>query len=448
MSERILIVEDEKVLASALKEFFESEGYVVETATSVGDALSREGADVVVLDVRLPDASGIDAIPKFKSKFKDAEVIMMTAYEKDEKTAVRALRLGAFDYITKPFRFEELLLLVEKAIEKVRLKRECESLKKEAGEGFFGEMVGISDGMKEVFEKIKRVARTNITILVCGESGTGKELVARTIHRLSGRKGEFVAVNCAAIPKELMEAELFGYEKGAFTGASSSKMGLIEKANRGTLFLDEIGDMPLELQGKLLRFLEDRRVRRVGGRDEVEVDVRVVSATNKDLQRLVEEGGFRKDLYYRVSAFTIELPPLRRRKEDIPLLVKYILREIEREMGRQYVLSSGALKALLLYDYPGNVRELKNILQQAALMSDGVVMYEHLPAYVKEAISGPVGLEMGLGEASLDELVAEFEKSMILKALSAAGGSRKKAAEILKVSMRSLRYKLKKYGLG
>ena len=447
MKDKILLVEDEKTLREILEEFLSKKGLVVETASSLREAFSKKDADVIILDVRLPDGNGIEAIPKFKSQFKFAEIIMITAYEKDAETAVKALKLGAFDYITKPFKLEELLMLVEKALEKVKLKKEYENLRKKVSESQFENIVGISEAMQEIFEKIRRVARTNIAVLISGESGTGKELIAHTIHKLSGRKGKFVAVNCAAIPRELLEAELFGYEKGAFTGAVASKMGLIEEANGGTLFLDEIGDMPYELQGKLLRFLENHKVRRLGSRHEKEVDVRIISATNKTLLELVDEEKFRKDLYYRISGFTIEIPPLRKRKEDIPVLIKHILKEIEKETGQTYPISSGALKALLLYDYPGNVRELRNILRQAALMSNGVIMYEHLPDYVKEAAPIIPQPQKETLNKNLEELVAEYEKKLILQALEKANGVKKKAAEILGISFRSLRYKLEKYGI-
>ena len=444
MKEKILIVEDEKTLREILTEFFEEKGFEVEGCETLKDALNAKNADVIILDVRLPDGNGIEAVPEIKRRFDPAEVIIITAYEREAKTAVKALKLGAFDYITKPFKLEDLLIFVNKALEKTRLKKNYEELKKRTKEIQLGDIIGISESMQEIFEKMKRVAKTNITVLITGESGTGKELVAQTIHRLSERSGKFVAVNCAAIPKELLESELFGYEKGAFTGATASKKGLIEEAHKGTLFLDEIGDMPLELQGKLLRFLEDHKVRRIGARQEKEVDVRIICATNKNLPELVEKGEFRKDLYFRISGFSIDIPPLKKRKEDIPILISHILKEIEKETKTRYQISSGALKALLIYDYPGNVRELKNILKQASLMSDGIIMYEHLPDYIKRA--APVIKETSF-DKNLEELVADYEKELILQALEKAKGVKKKAAEILGISFRSLRYKLEKYGI-
>ncbi|NPA15599.1 MAG: sigma-54-dependent Fis family transcriptional regulator, partial [Deferribacteres bacterium] len=397
------------------------------------------------------DGNAIEELPRFKAKFKHAEIIMITAYEKDAESAVTALKRGAFDYLTKPFKLEDLSLLISKAAEKAHLKKEYESLKKKLKEKEFEGIVGISDEMQEVFEKIRRVAKTNIAVLITGESGTGKELVARTIHKLSNRPGKFVAINCAAIPSNLLESELFGYEKGAFTGAAKSKKGLLEEAHKGTIFLDEIGDMPLELQGKLLRFLEDGEVRRLGSGESKKVDVRVISATNKNLRELVDKGEFRADLFFRIASFNIEMPPLRLRKEDIPLLIKHALKEVEKETNMKYTISSGALKALLLYDYPGNVRELKNIIRQAALMSNGVIMFENLPEYVIQSTGNIIKgkedkIEIKNG-FDLEEAVAEYEKKLILKALEKTDGVKKKAAEILGISFRQLRYKLEKYGI-
>ncbi len=451
MKTKVLVVEDEENIRDIITDYLSDLGLYVESARTIREALEKEEPDVVVLDVRLPDGNAIEELPKFKSKFKHAEIIMITAYEKEAESAVMALKRGAFDYLTKPFKLEDLSLLISKAAEKAQLKKEYESLKKKLKEKEFEGIVGISDEMQEVFEKIRRVAKTNIAVLITGESGTGKELVARTIHKLSNRPGRFVAINCAAIPSNLLESELFGYEKGAFTGATKSKKGLLEEADRGTIFLDEIGDMPLELQGKLLRFLEDGEVRRLGSSESKKVDVRVISATNKNLRELVDKGDFRADLFFRISSFNIEIPPLRFRKEDIPLLIKQTLEEIEKETRTKYTISSGALKALLLYDYPGNVRELKNIIRQAALMSSGVIMFENLPEYVIKSAGNIIKPKRETTEISagfdLEEAVAEYEKRLIMEALEKARGVKKKAAEILGISFRQLRYKLEKYGL-
>lgn len=439
---RVLIVDDEEHIRDVLEEFLTSKGYDVFCAKNFKEVFECSDIDIAVLDVRLPDINGIDAIHKIKDMFKNCEIIMITAFEKDAQSAVSALNKGAFDYLTKPFKLQYLEFMIAKAMGKVRLAKENENLKmslKKLGIGF-GELVGVSFEMQDVYEKIRKVSESDITVLITGESGTGKELCARTIHKTSLRKGKFVAINCAAIPKNLLESELFGYESGAFSGAGKSKKGLLEEADGGTIFLDEIGDMSIDIQSKMLRFLEDSEVRRLGGNTLKKVDARVISATNKDLKGLVDSEKFRADLFYRISIFSIELPPLRNRKEDIPVLAKHILNKIRTEGSKNYTLSSGALKALLLYDYPGNVRELKNILTTAAVMGDEVIMYEDLPDYLKfgdeDTFSG------------IDDKISSYEKKLIVDALRKSGGVKTKAAEMLGITFRSFRYKLEKYNIG
>jgi two-component system response regulator PilR (NtrC family) len=440
MEGKILVIDDEAGIREVIRTFFESQGYKVKVASKYKDIDNAKDVGVVVCDVRLPDVDGIEIIPELKNRFKGAEIIMITAYEKDAGSAVKALKLGAFDYLTKPFKLDELFLMVEKALEKVRLREENKKLRLEVlkHKKGLGLLVGTSEPMLELYEKIEKVAPTDVSVLIVGESGAGKELTAKTIHTLSKREGKIIVVNCASIPENLLESELFGHEKGAFTGAAKVKKGLIEEADRGTLFLDEIGDMPLSLQSKLLRFLESGELRRIGSNLVKNIDVRVIAATNKDLKTLIEEKRFREDLFYRLSTFNIELPSLRCRKEDIPILARHILREISDNAKIDYSLSSGTLKALLLYDYPGNVRELSNILNQAAVMSNGTIVYENLPDYLRE--------EKVRGK-DLEEKSAAFEKNLILEALKTTGGAKIKTAEILGISLRSLRYKLKKYNL-
>ncbi len=436
----ILIVDDEKSIRSVLKNHLETSGYDVFTAERLKNIYKFRDMDIVLLDVRLPDANGIESIKKIKNVFPHCEVIVITAYEKDAQSAVKAIKNGAFDYLVKPFKLSELSLAIENALEKVELKKENEELKSAIDsikKGFYG-MVGLSSEMQTVYQQIKKVADANIAVLIEGESGTGKELCAQTIHKLSRRRGKFIAINCAAIPENLLESELFGYKKGAFSGAVETKKGLLEEADSGTLFLDEIGDMPLELQSKLLRFLENFEFRRLGDNVSKKVDVRIVSATNRKLASLVEEGRFRKDLFYRLSGFVIHIPPLRNRKEDVPLLVKHILQEISTD--KEYSITSQALKALLVYDFPGNIRELRNILNQAAIMSSGTISYEDLPEYIKS-----VKYDVMVEGNNLEEKVENYEKKMIEDAMKKAGGNKTEAAKILGITFRSLRYKVKKY---
>ncbi len=443
MSENsILIVDDEESIRNVLKSHLEAEGYEVFTAEKLKSINNFRDIDIVLLDVRLPDANGIDSIKSIKTLFPYCEVIVITAYEKDAYSAVKAIKNGAFDYLVKPFKLSELSLTIENALEKVALKKENEELKNAIDsmkKGFYG-MVGLSSEMQSVYQQIKKVAGANIAVLIEGESGTGKELCAQTIHKLSKRKGKFVAINCAAIPENLLESELFGYKKGAFSGAVESKKGLLEEADGGSLFLDEIGDMPLELQSKLLRFLENFELRRLGDNTAKKVDVRIISATNRGLSSLVEKKKFRKDLFYRLSGFVIHIPPLRNRKEDIPLLVKHILKEIAPE--KDYSITSQALKTLLVYDFPGNIRELRNILNQAAIMSNGEISYEDLPEYIKS-----MRYDALVEGDSLDERIENYERKMIMDAIKKAGGNKTKAAKLLGVTFRSLRYKVKKYNL-
>ena len=440
--ESILIIDDEKSIRDVLKSYLESAGYEVFTAEKFKNINRFKDIDIVLLDAKLPDANGIDSIKKAKELFPYCEVIIITAYEKDAQSAVRAMKNGAFDYLVKPFKLNELSLTIENALEKVALKRENEELKstiKNIKNGFYG-MVGISNEMQETYNKIRKVADLNIAVLIEGESGTGKELCAKIIHTLSKRKGKFIAINCAAIPQNLLESELFGYKKGAFSGAVTHKRGLLEEADGGSLFLDEIGDMPLELQSKMLRFLEDFELRKLGENISKKVDVRIISATNRTLTDLVEEKRFRQDLFYRLSGFVIHIPPLRNRKEDIPLLIKHILNEIDK--SKNYSITSQALKALLVYDFPGNVRELRNILTQAAIMSSGSISYEDLPEYIKSFKYN----DMVEGE-NLDEKIENYEKKIIAEAVSKAKGNKTKAAKLLGITFRSLRYKIKKYDI-
>ena len=370
----ILLVEDDKNLRYLIKKKLEEKKYIVDEASKGEEAvkkLKEKCYDVVLLDIRLPDMDGLEIVKEFSNT--DPKFIIITGYG-DIRTAITAVKYGAYDFIQKPFNFDLLEVSIEKALKEKKLEEENKALKSflfKKEEEYFLETR--NPGFKEVLETAKRVAPTNLPVLIRGETGVGKEVLARYIHSVSDRRDKpFVVVDCTTIPEHLFESELFGYEKGAFTGATQRKIGLVELANKGTLFLDEIGDMPVSVQSKLLRFVETKRFRRVGGLKDVEVDVRIISATNKNLEQLIIEGKFREDLYYRINAVELEIPPLRERKEDIPLLVEFFLKRFGKKISQQ------ALNELINYSWEGNVRELKNIIERAAILSNS--------EYIDEAI--------------------------------------------------------------
>jgi two-component system response regulator PilR (NtrC family) len=395
----------------------------------------------------MPVLNGIDVLKKFTEKSPDTTVIMITAYASHE-TAIEAMKLGAYDYITKPFKIDEIKLVIKKALEKKKLERENTRLRKELETQYgFGNIFGRSPSIVKVFELIKRVSELNVSVLITGESGTGKELVARAIH-YSGSRHEkaFVPVNCGAIPESLMESELFGYKKGAFTGAARDKRGLFEEADGGTIFLDEIGDLPLHLQVKLLRVLEDKKIRPLGGTEASSVDVRVITATNKKLEDEVANGKFREDLFYRLNVIKIVLPPLRERKIDVSPLAIHFINKYSVEMGKDIRgISPKALEILENYHYPGNVRELENIIARCvALESSNVIRQETLP----QLVTGRDYLDLDTSFASnssLDTLLGDVERKMIEKALRTTNGNKTEAARLLGITLRSLRYRLAKH---
>jgi two-component system response regulator PilR (NtrC family) len=425
------------------------EGYEVVAADNRATAaavLGREPVDMVITDVKLPDGDGIEILRHVKAGSPDTVVIVMTAFGSTQ-TAVAALKLGAHDYLTKPFDIEELKIVVRNALEKRQLEEENLLMKAElrARHGLQN-IIGVSAAMGAVFSLVRSVAATNSTVLVTGESGTGKELVAKAIHSLSVRKdAPFVSVNCGGLAESLLESELFGHVKGAFTDAYQHKKGLFEAAHRGTLFLDEIGDMPAAMQVKLLRSLQERKVRRVGGTEEIEVDVRVVAATNHSLAELVRERRFREDLYYRLSVIPLHIPPLRERRDDIQLLAEHFLARFAREMGKNVAkISSEAMARLLRYPWPGNVRELENVIERAvALETTPAVLVERLPETLQKEAPSAAGPSLGSG-FSLDEHLQSIERALVRQALDQAGGDRGEAARLLGVTTRSLRYLLGK----
>jgi two-component system response regulator PilR (NtrC family) len=454
MAERLLVVDDEQSMREWLTIALSQDGYEVESAASGEDALKvleRTPADLALVDLRMPGLDGLATLRRVKQVDESVSVVIMTAYATAE-TAVQALKEGAYDYIIKPFKVDELRHLVQKALEERRLRGENLRLRREIEQRYhFGNLIGKSPLMQEVFSTIARLGDSKATVLVTGESGTGKELAAKAIHFNSSRKEQpFVTVNCGAIPHELMESELFGHVKGAFTGAVAAKQGLFELADRGTLFLDEVSELPLHLQVKLLRVLEDPEVRPVGGVKSVRVDVRIVAATNRDLPQAVTTKTFREDLFYRLNVISLELPPLRERREDIPLLVKHFLDEFATAGGTPpKLISPEALSALECYPWPGNVRELENVIERAVtLESDAVIRVESLPDSVRGPHAPDVGrIELPPEGLDLDALMERIERDLLGQALRRTDGIQSRAAQLLRTSFRSFRYRLQKYGL-
>jgi two-component system response regulator PilR (NtrC family) len=473
---RVLVVDDERSMREMLAIVLRRDGYdvrVVEDGRRALDVLGEGPVDVLLSDIRMPDMTGVEVLRAAKAINRDIVALMMTAYASTE-TAVEAMRLGAVDYLTKPFNMDELRLKLRQQLETRRLKQENVLLKRALESRHeFSSIIGRSDPMLALFEMIEAVAKTTSTVLITGESGTGKDLVARAIHYNSLRREQpFVALNCGAIPETLLESELFGHVKGAFTGADSNKKGLVEAAERGSIFLDEIGEMNGTMQVKLLRVLQERRFRRLGGTSEVTADIRVIAATNQDLPARVADGRFREDLFYRLNVIPVHLPPLRERRDDIVLLAEHFLAKYAAEMGKPvHGISAEAQALLLTYHWPGNVRELENVIERAvALERTSVVLPETLPATVIQAgvqarASGGLACEAGAeggagggvatgtggGLPDLDvgfDLEArgdEFYRHYLGLALDRAGGVQVKAAEMLGMSFRSFRYYAKKY---
>jgi two-component system response regulator PilR (NtrC family) len=431
-------------------------GYRVEVAADGGEAkrvLAAREFDVVITDLRMPEVGGLDVLAEAKRLQPETQVIVVTAFATAE-TAIAAMKAGAYDYLTKPFKVDEVGLVVERALERRVLHRQNVVLRDEIKGRFkLDRLLGKSPAMQRTFEMIRKIAPAKTSVLLIGESGTGKELAARALHELSTRvEHPFVAINCGAIPEALIESELFGHVKGAFTGANTDKVGLFEAAHGGTIFLDEIGELPISMQVKLLRALQERKVKRVGGVQEKEIDVRVVAATNRDLETEVEKGTFRQDLFYRLNVIQLRLPPLRERREDIPLLVDHFVKKFSAEHGRTITgTDPDAMSALMAHNFPGNVRELENLIERAVTLAPGDrVSLEALPTLSSLSVAAPnVGPAPTLPETGIDleKLVEAFERNLIIKALERTRGNRTEAARILGVTFRSLRYRLSKLGI-
>jgi two-component system response regulator PilR (NtrC family) len=453
---RILVVDDERSMREMLQIVLRREGYEVllaENGRAAIDTLEREPVDLLISDIKMPDLSGVDVLRAAKKIDKDILGIMITAFASTD-TAVEAMRLGACDYLSKPFDIDLLKMKVREKIENRQLRQENLLLKRTLGLSHqFSNIIGRSESMLAVFKMIETVARTNSTILLTGESGTGKGLVAQAVHFNSLRREKpMVSLNCGAMPEALLESELFGHMRGAYTSADSNKKGLLEVAEKGTVFLDEIGEMSAVMQVKLLRVLQERRFRRVGGLEELTADIRVIAATNQDLTKLIADGRFREDLFYRINVIGITLPPLRERREDIPLLAEHFLTKYAEQMEKPLAgISHEALQLLVNYDWPGNIRELENVLERAvALEATPTVLADSLPASVRgESARAAQPPADALPEAGFDleAHVKEIERSYIAEALKRAGGVQVKAAELLGMSFRSFRYYVKKYNL-
>ena len=454
MKIRILVVDDELSMREFLSILLEREGYKVETAGNAEDGLRLMDScffDVVLSDIQMPGLNGIQLLERIKQVSPETSVLMITAFSAAEQ-AVEAMKLGAYDYISKPFKIEEIKQLVKNALEKQGLKRENHLLKQNACErdSFCG-MIGKSFRMRELFDMIQKVAVSQSSVLVLGESGTGKELAARAVHTCSPRKSRpFVAVICGAIPENLIESELFGHKKGSFTGAVSDQPGLFEQAESGTLFLDEIGELPLLLQTKLLRVLQEREFKRVGCALTRKADVRIICASNRDLEAQVRENSFRQDLYYRINVVQLFMPPLRERIEDIPLLVEHFCRKYNAGgEAAPTVVTPGALKVIVNYYFPGNVRELENCIERSLIIDPDVVSENSLPGQIRASTSPCLSTDVEVPDSGmmLEPLLEELEKKYLLKALEKSGGIKKKAGELLGMSFRSFRYRLAKFGL-
>jgi two-component system response regulator AtoC len=447
MKSTVLVVDDEEKLRRVVELQLKTAGFEVEQAGSAEEALKlTDGADVILTDLRLPGISGLELLANLRRQDSHTPVIVMTAFGSIE-TAVDAMKAGAVDFLPKPFSLDHLMTVINKALEIRTLRDENRELRAELGQRYeFDNIVGRSDAMRDIFGTVERVAPSRATVLLCGESGVGKDLIARAIHHHSPRDGRpFVKINCTALPENLMESELFGYEKGAFTGANTTKPGKFEQADTGTVFLDEIGDVPASVQVKLLRILQEREFERLGSNKTRHIDVRVLAATNVDLRAALEQGTFREDLYYRLNVLPINIPPLRERKEDIPFLAEHFVKKLKKDLGTPVQsISEAAIQRLLEYHWPGNVRELENVIERSMVLATNSVLE-----------AGDVKLDLapkarpGAADGFLPEgmTLDDYERSIIREALHRANGNKSQAARLLGLTRNALRYRLSQMGI-
>jgi len=458
MKQRILVVDDEESIREFLEIMLKKEGYEVSTAAdgaAAVEVIKKKSFDLVISDLQMPNMTGLELLRQVRDMSPTTIFMMITAFGTTE-TAVEAMKMGAYDYITKPFKIDEVRLNIANALRSQQLESENKTLKRELNREYsFQNLVGNSDTIHRVFEMIKRLSQAPTNVLITGESGTGKEVIAKAIHYNGPLKDQpFVPVNCGAIPETLMESEMFGHKKGSFTGAVTDKVGLFEAADGGTIFLDEVGELPVTIQVKLLRAIQERIIRRVGSVEDTSVSVRIIAATNRNLEDMVREGTFRQDLFYRLNVINIQAPALRERKDDIPLLANFFLKKYNERLGKTVSgISVEAMELLKKYNYPGNVRELENVIERTvALESGATILPESLPPFVntptgrKMASSGEI--EITEDGVDLDKIMGQIEKEILIKAIHTAGGVKKKAAKLLNITFRSMRYRVEKYNLG
>jgi len=453
---KILVIDDDKSISESLELYLSEEGYEVITANTGTEGLNKAlqmSPDIVILDIRLPDIDGFTVLEDIREDNEEAKVIMITAHH-DMETTIRAMKEGAFDYIHKPINIDELDIAIQKALKTLDMEKKIDGLLTEPSRNFkVGDIIGTGKAMREIFKTIGVVSQSRTTVLIQGESGTGKELIARVIHNNTSSTEPYIAINCSAIVDTLLESELFGHEKGSFTGAISRKPGKFELARYGTVFLDEISEMSLNLQAKLLRVLQEMEFERVGGKDRVKVNARIIAATNKDLKTLVEEGKFRDDLYYRLNIVTIHIPALRERKEDIPLLIDYLLRKINRDLHKKIVgVSRDMMDVFMEYHWPGNVRELENLLVRAAVVAKGQVLgSEDFPDLLGrdkgEGARRPAGSDAAADEDTGLETLDDIEEKHIRRVIARVGKNKGEICEVLGISRPTLERKLEKYGI-